>query len=80
MTLQMFQRLCIHVIQRLRPVHAHLYLQPGLEDWYILIPSISNIYFVKLIYRMPVLYSYIGEHLHWSFISDNIFCYCVIRK
>ncbi|XP_069090498.1 ubiquitin carboxyl-terminal hydrolase 34 isoform X1 [Pleurodeles waltl] len=29
---QMFQRLCIHVIQRLRPVHAHLYLQPGLED------------------------------------------------
>lgn len=30
--LQMFQRLCIHVIQRLRPVHAHLYLQPGMED------------------------------------------------
>ncbi|MEJ1274326.1 ubiquitin specific peptidase 34 [Cricetulus griseus] len=29
---QMFQRLCIHVIQRLRPVHAHLYLQPGMED------------------------------------------------
>ncbi|KAG7254194.1 hypothetical protein CRUP_026648, partial [Coryphaenoides rupestris] len=28
----MFQRLCIHVIQRLRPVHAHLYLQPGMED------------------------------------------------
>lgn len=31
---QMFQRLCIHVIQRLRPVHAHLYLQPGMEDGY----------------------------------------------
>ncbi|XP_036605909.1 ubiquitin carboxyl-terminal hydrolase 34-like [Trichosurus vulpecula] len=29
---QMFQRLCIHVIQKLRPVHAHLYLQPGMED------------------------------------------------
>lgn len=28
----MFQRLCIHVIQRLRPAHAHLYLQPGMED------------------------------------------------
>lgn len=33
--LQMFQRLCIHVIQRLRPVHAHLYLQPGMEDGYV---------------------------------------------
>ena len=32
---QMFQRLCIHVIQRLRPVHAHLYLQPGMEDGYV---------------------------------------------
>lgn len=31
-TFQMFQRLCIHVIQRLRPAHAHLYLQPGMED------------------------------------------------
>ncbi|MGH0141434.1 UNVERIFIED_CONTAM: hypothetical protein FKN15_009228 [Acipenser sinensis] len=29
---QMFQRLCIHVIQRLRPVHAHLFLKPGMED------------------------------------------------
>ncbi|MEQ2173236.1 hypothetical protein GOODEAATRI_029872, partial [Goodea atripinnis] len=35
MTAKMFQRLCIHVIQRLRPVHAHLYLQPGMEDGYV---------------------------------------------
>ncbi len=35
---QMFQRLCIHVIQRLRPVHAHLYLQPGMEDGCVMRP------------------------------------------
>lgn len=39
----MFQRLCIHVIQRLRPVHAHLYLQPGMEDGYI---QVFSLFFV----------------------------------
>lgn len=38
---QMFQRLCIHVIQRLRPVHAHLYLQPGMEDGFVQLASQS---------------------------------------
>lgn len=43
----MFQRLCIHVIQRLRPVHAHLYLQPGMEDGYGPLPILSLVLFSK---------------------------------
>lgn len=63
----MFQRLCIHVIQRLRPAHAHLYLQPGMEDGCVSFPLILSLF----------LWSPLTDHPALMFPNPYVVLYCV---